>query len=174
MQQILTNLFAEAKYLEGLSNHRALAHRDNCRWWDNVNLGLGIPAVVVAAAAGTSALAEVNRLIPGLLGLAAASLSGLLAFLNPSQNARLHAHASTLYGELSGHFRRFHDIDIGLGGSPQELRSQLETLVGRLNEVDEGSPWILRRYQRRHGLGLYAPPQPAEPEPASSDATEHV
>jgi hypothetical protein len=61
MQKVVATMVHEARFLEELSRSRAIGHRDHSHYWEKVNYGLGIPAVVAATVAGTSALSEFNH-----------------------------------------------------------------------------------------------------------------
>lgn len=144
-KDVLAALKAEAGRLEGVCLRRALGHRRACNFWNAMNYFLGVPSVVLAAVAGTSAFAAAGRhhVLAGILALIAAVLSALSTFLNPSQNARLHQHASASYGALEGDFRRFASIDLLMpGGQATTLEAKLDEAVTRFNEVDAASPPI--------------------------------
>jgi hypothetical protein len=68
-------------------------------FWGNLHLILGIPAAVLAALAGASALTEIaGRVTAGVIALAAAVLSTLLAWLGGEERHRRH---SALAGGLA-------------------------------------------------------------------------
>ncbi len=116
-----------------------------------MNYVLGLPSVVLAAVAGTSAFAASghHHVLAGVLALSAAVLAALSTFLNPSQNARLHQHAAASYGALEGDFRRFASIDLVMpGGQAAALEAKLDEAVTRFNEVDAASPPIPGVFRR--------------------------
>ena len=71
-------------------------------------LGLGLPSGVLAALAGTSALAEFDKsnLVAALLALAVAVLTALSTFLNPNRTAELHRKASDMSHAISASARQ--------------------------------------------------------------------
>jgi len=150
MEKLVATMVHEASFLEELSRSRAIGHRDHGRYWEKVNYGLGIPAVVAATVAGTSAFSEFeyHDVVAGVLALLSAVLAALTTFLDPSKNARLHHQASTRYGELSGEFRRFRQIDVELRGAPEKLKIRLDALVKQFNKADEESPTMMGRHRR--------------------------
>ena len=100
MQKVVATMVHEARFLEELSRSRAIGHRDHSQYWQKVNYGLGIPAVVTATVAGTSAFSEFDQhnVVAGVLALVSAVLTALTTFLDPSKNAGLHQQAATRYG----------------------------------------------------------------------------
>ncbi len=79
MQKLVATMVHEAGFLEELSRSRAIGHRDNSRYWEKVNYGLGIPAVVAATVAGTSAFSDFDQhnVVAGVLALVSAVLTAL-------------------------------------------------------------------------------------------------
>jgi hypothetical protein len=152
----------EARDLEGVSRQRSYAHRSACNAWNVVNYTLGVPAVVLAAVAGATALQHHTGLAAGL-ALSAGVVSALATFLNPSQTARLHQQAAASYGELQGTFRRFHQIDTLVESDVAKLRAELETAVKQFNGVDAASPPIPWWSRHRHHLDTASRVQRIEP-----------
>jgi hypothetical protein len=150
MEKLVATIVHEAKFLEELSRSRAIGHRDNSRYWEKLNYGLGIPAVVAATVAGTSAFSDFDQhnVVAGVLALVSAVLTALTTFLDPSKNARLHQQASTRYGGLCGEFRRFREIDVEHAAAPEKLKNRLEALVKQFNKADEESPTMMGRHRR--------------------------
>jgi hypothetical protein len=150
MPKVVATMVEEASFLEELSRSRAIGHRDNSHSWDKVNYGLGIPAVVAATVAGTSAFSDFDQhnVVAGVLALLSAVLTALTTFLDPSKNARLHQQASTRYGELCGEFRRFRQIDVEQGAASEKLKNRLDALVKQFNKTDEESPTLRGRHKR--------------------------
>jgi hypothetical protein len=168
MQKLVAKMVHEAHFLEELSRSRAIGHRDHSRYWEKVNYGLGIPAVVTATVAGTSAFSDFDQhnVVAGVLALVSAVLAALTTFLDPSKNARLHQQASTRYGELCGEFRRFREIDVEHGGAPEKLKNRLDALVKQFNKADEESPTMMGRHRRgRSELDLMPTLEAAESRP---------
>ncbi len=169
-KDVLTALAGEAERLEGVCIRRALGHRHSCNFWNAMNYVLGLPSVVLAAVAGTSAFAASghHHVLAGILALAAAVVAALATFLNPSQNARLHQHAAASYGALEGDFRRFASIDLVMpGGQAAALEAKLDDAVNRFNEVDAASPPIPGIFRR----GWEKPHLPSR-QPVNADRME--
>ena len=165
MDKVVATMVHEASFLEELSRSRAIGHRDKSRYWEKLNYGLGIPAVVAATVAGTSAFSEFDQhnVVAGVLALLSAVLAALTTFLDPSKNARLHQLAATRFGALSGEFRRFRKIDLEQGGTPEKLKNRLEALVKQFNKADAESPTMMGRHRRgRSELDLIQKPEAGE------------
>jgi hypothetical protein len=135
----------EARGLERESLDRELGHRRAAEFWGRVHLGLGLPSVVLAALAGTSALAEFDNsnLIAAILALAVAVLSALSTFLNPSGTADLHRKASDVYHSICARARQLTTID---PRSDDEIRQSVYELTKEFNDQIAASPQLSSRW----------------------------
>lgn len=152
-QDVLLALKGEASRMGVVCLRRSLGHRRACNAWNAVNMVLGLPSVVLAAAAGTSAFAAAGKhhVLAGVLALAAAVLSALTTFLNPAQSARLHQHAAASYGALEGQFRRFGAIEVLVNRDLSTLQATLEDAIAKFDEVDAASPPIPAVFRHQWG-----------------------
>src|SRR5687768_6245646 len=114
----------EADRIEEDCTYTAKGHFESARVWVRWNLWLGIPAVVLAAAAG--ALKDTPD-IAGLLAFASAAVTAVLTFLKPSDHAATHQKTGTLYNSLKNRARFFREIDLVSGERPESLRKKLRT-----------------------------------------------
>ena len=136
----------------------ALAHRAAADYWTRIHYALGLPAVVLSAVAGTSALAEFDgsNVIAGALALIVAALTGLSTFLNPQKNAQDHQRAARRYDALDTRARRFIFSDlVDRSKSDAALQKQFRELDESKLAADEESPHVSRRRLEwaRHELG---------------------
>jgi hypothetical protein len=143
-----SEIIAAAINLERDSGNREWGHKLAADFWARVHLILGIPSVALAAAAGTSALAEFDNsnLIAGVLALAVAVLSALATFLNPNRTAELHRRASAKYHSICSRARRLYRIDPYAGRSLDDLRLTLIELTDEFDAQVASSPALPGRY----------------------------
>lgn len=80
-------------------------HFQESRWWQGINLWMGIPTTIIAAITGITSLADSGSspLIPGrssnlivpVLSFTVAAISGLSTFLDPTGQASKHYQAAS-------------------------------------------------------------------------------
>ena len=106
--------------------------------WGAVNYGLGLPIVVLAAVASTSALASFDKsnVVAGILALIVAVLSALATFLNPQKTSELHRTASMNYLALA--FRAASFSDELRPGTPEA------GVLKRVHELEDARNKLLR------------------------------
>jgi hypothetical protein len=146
-------LYKEADRIEEDCVYSAKGHFESARIWGRWNLMLGIPAVILAAAAG--ALKEHADLAAGF-AFASAAVTAVLTFLKPSERAAGHQKSGTLYNSLKNRARFFKEIKLGSGTTSENLRKQLQTLSEARNSLNESSPEILRPAFERARQGIEA------------------
>ena len=110
------------------------------RFWAAVHLALCVPAVILAALAGSILVAEWTATwLPGVLALVAAALMALVLGLSPSWRARVAQEAGVDFIALQERAERLHRLDLpGLG--EQQARDALEQLVSRLEQLAHRAP----------------------------------
>ena len=145
----------EAFRVEEDSIHSGKAHYEAATRWRRVNLSLGIPATVVAAAAGVSAFKDAP-LVGAFLAFTAAALSALLTFLNPDARASAHAAAGAAYIALRNQARIFANIDLR-AQDHADSRAFLAELASKRDELNASSPavpkWAFEQARRGIAAG---------------------
>jgi hypothetical protein len=113
---------------------------EQAKLWRGTNLVLGVPAAVLAAVAGATALASTTgRVAAGILALCAAGLGAVMTTLNAARRAEQAHVAGNAYLGLRNDARRLRTID--LPAQPvDEARQALEELTGRETEINNGAP----------------------------------
>ena len=140
----LAAIVEEARRLEEDATHSSQSQFETAREWNGWNLAIGIPATVLAAAAGGTALAEFP-LVAAFLALGAAILSGLATFLKPSERAAACLSAGNSYTSLRNDTRIFRTVDCLADASIPDLRKRLGDLNERRNALNGESPNPPRR-----------------------------
>ena len=123
-------------------------HVEAAELWGAIHYALGIPTVVLAAIASTSALADFDKsnVVAGVLALIVAVLSALVTFLNPQRNAELHRAAAASYKALA-----FSADSYGreLSLPEAEVVDALRALEEERTRLIRESPSYSRRMRRR-------------------------
>jgi hypothetical protein len=118
----------------------ARAQFKRARLWSFLHLALGVPAVILAAIAGSVLLADwADAWVPGLLALVAAVLMGVVLGLSPSRRARHAQDAGNDFLALQDSAQRQRRLDLPESSLP-DARRALEQLVGRSEELSHKAP----------------------------------
>lgn len=120
--------------------------------WYYLNYWLGIPAAVLAAAAGAAGLSQVTGSAAIIAGMSfvVAALTSLLTFLQPIRRADTHHYLAKSYESLYNKIGLFHRIQSRVTEADMtELRSALNTFTETFNELNKRSPAMSLHAQRR-------------------------
>lgn len=127
--------------------HRA--HWDAARFYEQVNLMLGIAAALTAAISGTTAfsrLAELGseeevsiavQVFIGIFGLLAATFAALQTFFRASELAARHKQAAVKFGKLRRELQQY--LHIGLPTDPAKCEALLASFREEWNAVENES-----------------------------------
>lgn len=137
----------EAKALEKDALYSAKGHYEEANYWARFHLLLGIPAALLSAIAGASALGQFDNhaLIAGFLAIFVAALTGITTFLNPNGKASAHQTVGTKYTALRNQTRSFYNLTLFTDTSEPDLIEQLQGLAKHRDELNEASPPISDR-----------------------------
>jgi hypothetical protein len=112
---------------------------EQAKQWRGVNLALGIPASVLAAIAGGTALATTaGRVAAGVIALIAAGLGAVLTTLNAARRSEQAHISGNAYLALRNDARRARMIDLA-GQSFDDARQALAELAARESEINDGA-----------------------------------
>mgnify|MGYP001560610487 CR=1 FL=1 len=150
---LLDEMHAEASRIEEDSLYSAKGHFEAGRVWGNAHLGLGIPTVVIAAIASASAFKE-EIVAAGVLAIAAAVLSAVSTFLNPSERSQLHHHAGVKHNSLRNRIRMFRELDLKSGAGEGDLLASLKALAQERDDLNLSNPQIPKFAFRRARCGI--------------------
>jgi hypothetical protein len=139
MADDLTAIADEAQRLEESATQSAQNQFEQAKMWRGINIALGVPASVLAAIAGGTALANVTGRVPaGVMALVAAGFSGALTTLNAGRRVTQAHSAANAYLILQTDLRQFRTLDLP-DLDYTESRSKLEELTGRMREINTGA-----------------------------------
>lgn len=118
---------------------------EQAKRWRSLNFLLGVPASVLAAVSGATALASTaGRLTAGVLALAAAALGAVLTTVNAAQRASHSATSANGFLAIQREARQVRLIDLP-AQAPQDSRAALADLTRRLGEVESAADLPSRR-----------------------------
>ena len=132
------------------------AHFVAAEKWENLNLCLGIPSIVLSVMAGSLALSKIVpyfEILAGIFGFAAATFTALLTFLKPIDRYEKHSKCGNRYLALRNDIRRFFEIELYTDKLESELKENLDTLISTKKKLDVESPlipsWAYRKAKER-------------------------
>lgn len=124
-------------------------HWDAARYYEKVNLSLGIAVAISAAISGTTAFSQLQQqadqgalhiglqIVVGVFAFAAAALGGVQAFVRPSEISGKHKQAGQNYGKLRRELELH--LDTGLPQDPLERKTLLTGFRENMDSVDKES-----------------------------------
>ncbi|MGE3796396.1 MAG: SLATT domain-containing protein [Thermomicrobiales bacterium] len=134
----------------------AKGHFNASMRWGQANYILGVPAAVLSAIAGVSALSQFNHhnTVAGVLAIIVAAITGISTFLNPSERAANHYTFGNRFNSLKNRCRLVVEID-GPTMASSSLRARLAELCAERDELNASAPQIPSwAYSRaRKGIG---------------------
>lgn len=143
----------------------AKGHFEAAALWGRAHYWIGIPATVLAAVAGGSAVAD-HTGIAAAVGLVVTALSALAVFLNPSDRAHQHHTAGTRFNEVRNVARILRLIDLRAPSPDDDLVARLKQCGAKRDELNKASPpiprWAFQRARRsiEAGEATYQVDQP--------------
>ena len=149
-------IIKEAKRIEENSLYSAKGHFVAAQFWTNFHLWIGVPTVILAALAGTSALAQFDNhnIIAGILSLIVVVLAAITTFLNPREKARIHLTSGNNYDSLLSRARMFWTIDCRRENSEHLLADKLKDLSEQRDRLNRECPQIPRWAYKRAKKGI--------------------
>jgi len=146
----------ELKKLEESAMYSAQMQFEQTKQWRGVNLSLGLPASILAAVSGATALASTTgRITAGILALAAAGFGAILTTINASHRMNQAAAAANAYLEIQTATRQAREIDLP-DWPLDEARSALAELTARRDEQNKTAEPPNRRSYRRAKANIEA------------------
>jgi len=130
----------ELKRIEESATYSSQSQFAQAKLWQSVNLVVGLPAALLAAISGGTALAGlVGKDAAAAMALGAAAFAALALTLNASERARQSHASANAYLALLGAARRLRTV--GLNGRPfEEARAELDDLARRHDETNQAAP----------------------------------
>lgn len=130
---------------------------EQAKQWRGINLILGLPASVLAAVSGATALASTaGRLWAGLLALGAAAFGAVLTTVNASHRTNQASSAANAYLEIQTAARQARLLDLPVADI-EEIRATLAEITARRDEQNKTAEppnrWARRRAQKNISTG---------------------
>ncbi len=143
--------------IEESATWSAQAQFEQAKQWRGVNLMLGLPASVLAAVSGATALASTTgRFVAGVLALAAAAFGAVLTTVNASHRTSQASAAANTYLEIQTAARQLRTVDLPYL-TIEEARAALAELTARRDEQNKTAEppnrWAYRRARKNIGAG---------------------
>ncbi|WP_234323211.1 SLATT domain-containing protein [Streptomyces bikiniensis] len=149
-------LDAEFRRLEESAMWSAQCQFEEGKRWRATHWALGLPATLLAAVAGTTALVEsTGATAAGILALLSAGLGAVLTTVNAPQRASQAVAAANVYLSIQTAARQHREIDLP-DWSPAEAREALAALTARRDEQNAGVDPPSRRAYRKARANLDA------------------
>jgi hypothetical protein len=133
-------VIAEALRIEEDTNYSGRSNFSAARRSDRLHVWLGGPAAVLAAVAGTTALAEQTWVAAGC-AFGATLLGALHTFLRADKRAAQHQTIGAEYIDLRNEARIFRTIDFE-DLSDEERRARIHELSARRSDLNRATPRI--------------------------------
>ncbi|MCM3848778.1 SLATT domain-containing protein [Pseudonocardia sp. DR1-2] len=163
----------ELRRLEESAMYSAQIQFEAAKQWRGMNLVLGLPASVLAAVAGATALADAtNQLVAGILALMSAAFGAILTTVNAAHRMNQASAAANAYLEIQTAARQARLIDLP-GQDIDEIRATLAELTARRDEQNKTVEPPNRRAYKRGSKNIEDGGQSYEVDsPSESDRNE--
>jgi hypothetical protein len=130
----------ELKRIEESATYSSQSQFAQAKLWQSVNLVVGLPAALLAAVSGGTALAGlVGTNAAAGMALGAAAFAALALTLNASERARQSHAAANAYLGLLGAARRVRTVEL-LELTFEQARDQLDEIGRRADEINQSAP----------------------------------
>lgn len=143
----------EARRIEEDSLYSSKGHFYASQFWSNLHLWIGIPASIMAAIAGASALSQFDyhEIIAGVLAIVVSAFSAVATFINPNEKAKEHLALGNMYNNLRKESRTFCNIDADMC-SENDLLVKLKSLSQQQNDLNsrpiQVPKWAFRKARK--------------------------
>jgi uncharacterized protein (DUF1800 family) len=139
----------ELRRLEESAMYSSQGQFEQAKQWRAVNLALGLPASVLAALAGATALASsAGRVLAGIIALAASGFGAILTTVNASHRMNQATAAANAYLEIQTAARQARLVDLS-HITIAAARTTLAELTARRDEQNKtAEPFSRRAYKK--------------------------
>lgn len=146
-------IWAELERIEEDCIHSGKAQFNAGVRWGRYHLWLGIPSVILSAAAGAAFFKDYAN-IAGAMSSIVAVLTALSTFLKPSERASSHKSSGDQYLTLRNDARVLRTIKLNAACDDAAMIANLDEITKRRNELNQASSQVLRRdfEQARKGI----------------------
>jgi len=149
-------IIKEAKRIEENCLYTAKGHFVTAQFWTEFHFRIGIPTVIIAALAGTSALAQFDNrnIIAGILSIIVVVLTAITTFLNPKEKANIHLTSGNNYDSLLSRVRIFWTVDCRRENLEEILTANLKDLSEERDRLNRESPQVPRWAYKKAKEGI--------------------
>ncbi|AZG76315.1 SLATT domain-containing protein [Methylocystis rosea] len=140
----LQAITAEFRRIEEDCIHSGKAHFNAAARWNRYNYLLGLPSVVLSAAAGAAFFKD-YPIAAGAMATTVSVLTGLMTFLKPSKIAGAHKNSGDQYLSLRNDARVFREIQLPQATTAQAATEAISSFTSRRNELNQASLQFSRR-----------------------------
>jgi hypothetical protein len=154
-ESLQAKIQAELLRIEEDCNHSGKSHFNAAARWGTYQYFLGVPSVVLSAAAGTAFLKDDPRVAAAMSALAAL-LTALMTFLKPSERSAAHKSAGDQYLGLRNDARVFREIRLQFACDDQTAINGLDEFTKRRNELNLSCPQFANRDFQKARRGIDA------------------
>lgn len=144
---------AELERIEEDCTHTGKAQFNAGARWSDYHYWIGVPSVLLSAAAGAAYIKQAPE-IAGMLSVAVAVLTALMTFLKPSERAAKHKSSGDQYLALRNDARVFRTVKLEYACDAQAAIDGLDEFTKRRNEMNQASPAFAARDFRRARAGI--------------------
>ncbi|MEW2403026.1 SLATT domain-containing protein [Streptomyces sp. NPDC046862] len=145
---------AELRRIEESAMYSAQCQFEETKRWRAVHLLLGVPATLLAAIAGTTALVEsTGRTAAGILALISSGLGAVLTTVNAPQRVAQASASANAYLEIQTASRQHREIDLDRW-TADEAREALAALTARRDDQNAKAEVPSRRAYRKAQANL--------------------
>nr|WP_272923399.1 SLATT domain-containing protein [Streptomyces sp. SID5643] len=147
---------AEFRRIEESAMYSAQCQFEETKRWRAVHFLFGVPATLLAAIAGTTALVEsTGRIAAGILALISSGLGAVLTTVNAPQRTAQASASANAFLEIQTAARQHREIDLDQW-TLDEARQALATLTARRDEQNATAEVPGRRAYRKAQANLRA------------------
>ena len=134
-------IIREAKRIEEALLLSSKKHFISAEYWSKCHLFLGLPTVVISAAAGAQAFKQMDtqHVVAGYLSFVVTVLSAITTFLNPNERAAKHRASGNAYDALMNRVRIFWSIDCWRDQSDGVLTKELKDFSEQKSKLNQSA-----------------------------------
>jgi len=121
--------------------------------WSAYHYWIGIPSVLLSAAAGAAYIKQLPD-VAGAVSVVVAVLTALMTFLKPSERSSKHKNSGDQYLALRNDARVFRTVKLEFACDAQAAIDGLDEFTKRRNEMNQASPAVAPRDFRKARLGI--------------------
>jgi hypothetical protein len=149
-------ILKESKRIEEALLYTSKSHFAAAHFWSKFHLCIGIPMVLLSGVAGASAFAQFDKshVVGGVLSIIVATLSGMMAFLNPNAKEATHLLAGNNYDSLMNKVRIFWSLDLWRDESEQVLTKRLKDFSEQKDKLNRQYPQPARWFYNTAKKGI--------------------